>query len=102
MKNPDQERQNNTQPREHQTEERSREIPEYWGEDKPPAPGEETEFWGEESRFEVKPAIQLGEAKFRPWGGLTVKDLRVDDKETLLILTGGALLLGAMILFGVP
>lgn len=88
------------------------EAPEYWGDESPDAeqtgndededPAASPTFWGKERAFQVKPVVEIGEATFHPLGGLTVKDLKVADKGTLVILVGAALVIGTMVFFGIP
>lgn len=70
--------------------------PEHW-DDNPPAPTEEPTFWG---RQESDPVLKVGELSLNPLG-FTIKDLRVADTRTLVVLIGAALLTGVLF-FGLP
>jgi hypothetical protein len=90
------------QPEQQVPKEKAFASPEHWGDSSTsPDPDEDPEFWGEERPSEKKPALEVGELSFRPWGGVTVKDLRVADKEILLILTLTGLFLAAVLIVGI-
>lgn len=58
----------------------------HW--DDKPNPKEEATYWGEERSFQIKHVVELGEAKIPlPWGDLRVKDLKIKDKATLIIIS---------------
>lgn len=87
-------------------EKEDQESPDHWGDEKPagtpPSSEENPEFWGEERSFQIRPVLELGEASFHPLGGLTLKDIRVADKGTLLIVIAAAFGFLAILLFAVP
>jgi len=100
MSNPDSTSPDSSKPEEENPEDEKEKNPpqEHWGK-VPPAPDEDISFWGEEGDFQITPVIEVGKLGLRPWGGLTVEDLKIADKQTLLILTGAVLLLVAMVTF---